>query len=355
MSWDWEKLQDKQRKREPVRPPDLGDMGEKLKRFGNFRLPGGGKLLALLLLVLWLGSGYYSVQPDEIGVVQRFGAFERLSDPGPHLHLPFPIESVIIPKVTQVRRTEVGFRSVSRGGQMLPGQFRTVPDESLMLTGDENIVDVQFIVQYQIKDPVGFLFNVAEQTETVKNVAEAAMREVIGNNKIDSALTQGKLEIQNETQALMQDILDHYQSGVAVVAVQMQDVHPPREVVDAFKDVASAREDKSRIINESEAYRNDILPKARGQAAAILNAAEADKQSRVLAAQGGAAEFKKVLDAYRQAKDVTRKRMYLQTMERILSNPAVETIVLPEKSAGHVLPLLNLDGLLKNPKADKGE
>ena len=351
MNWDWDKLQSQKKKRDPVRPPDLndfGDMGKKLKGLGNFRLPGGGKLLFLLLLLLWLGSGYYSVQPDEIGVVRRFGAFERLSEPGPHLHLPYPVESVDMPKVTQVRRTEVGFRSLARGGQVVPGQFRDVPDESLMLTGDENIVDVQFIVQYQIKDPKAFLFNIAEQEESVKNVAEAAMREVIGNNKIDSALTQGKLEIQNQTQQLMQDVLDRYQAGVRVAAVQLQDVHPPQEVVDAFKDVASAREDKSRIINEAEAYQNDILPKARGQAAVVVNQAEADQQSRVLAARGGAQEFSEVLQAYRKAKDVTRQRMYLQTLERILSNPDVEVTLLPSGSSQEVLPFLRLDGSTRN-------
>lgn len=344
MNWDWEKLQSQRRKPSGgYQPPELSDINERLRRIRNIKLPGGGKLILLAVLLLWGLSGFYIVQPDELGVEKRFGKFTRITEPGPHIHLPFPIESVHKPKVTEVKRVEVGFRSVARNGSVQPGQYRLVPEESLMLTGDENIVDVQFIVQYQIKDPVQYLFNVAEQEGTVKYVAQSAMREVIGNSLIDSALTTGKFVIQTQTRDVMQEVLDRYQAGVRVVAVQLQDVHPPKEVVEAFKDVASAREDKSRLINEAEAYRNDILPRARGQAAVITNEAQAYRQSQVLAARGGAEKFLAVLEEYRKAKDVTRQRMYLETMERILSNAGLEKVIISDRTAGNIVPYLPLD------------
>ena len=350
MNWDWEKLQSQRRKQGGgYQPPEFGDMNERLKRFKNLRLPGGSKLIFLGLLILWGLSGFYIVQPDERGVEKRFGKFTRITSPGPHIHLPFPIESVHKPKVTEIKRVEVGFRSITRGS-IQTDQYRLVPEESLMLTGDENIVDVQFIVQYQIKDPVQYLFNVAEQEGTVKSVAQAAMREVVGNSEIDSALTTGKFVIQTQTRDVMQEVLDRYQAGVRVVAVQLQDVHPPKEVVEAFKDVASAREDKSRLINEAEAYRNDILPRARGQAAIVVNQAQAYKESQVLDARGGAEKFLAVLQEYRKAKDVTRQRMYLETMERIFANSALEKVIISGQTAGNVVPYLPLDKAAPRPK-----
>ncbi|MFO7594981.1 MAG: FtsH protease activity modulator HflK [Desulfocurvibacter africanus] len=351
MNWDWEKLQG-QRRRQGYQPPEPGEIHDRLKRFSNLRFPGGGKLIILLLVVLWGLSGFYIVQPDERGVEKRFGKFTQITDPGPHIHWPFPIESVHKPKVSEIKRVEVGFRSVARNGTLQPGQYRLVPEESLMLTGDENIVDVQFIVQYQISDPVAYLFNVAEQENTVKYVAQATMREVVGNSVIDSALTTGKFVIQTQTRDLMQEVLDRYQAGVRVIAVQLQDVHPPKEVVDAFKDVASAREDKSRLINEAEAYRNDILPKARGQVAVIVNEAQAYKESQVLDARGGAEKFLAVLTEYRKAKDVTRQRMYLESMERIFSSSGLEKIILSGQTAGNVVPYLPLDKAAPRPKQD---
>jgi membrane protease subunit HflK len=340
MNWDWEKLQSQRRRQPGYTPPDMGEMGEKLKRL---RIPGGGKLAVLILLVLWALSGIYIVQPDEVGVVKRFGAFHRQTPPGPHIHWPFPVESVLTPKVTEIRRVEVGFRSGTPSrGPFLGNQARQLPDESLMLTGDENIVDVQFIVQYQIKDPVAFLFNVAEQAETIKRVAEAAMREVIGNNKIDSALTTGKVAIQNETETLMQDVLDRYNAGLRIVAVQLQDVQPPKEVIDAFKDVASAREDRARFINEAEAYRNDILPKARGQASVVVNEAQAYEQSQILGAKGGAERFLKVLTEYQKAPEETARRLKLEAQERIFSQGGLEKLVLPDGAASRLLPWLPL-------------
>lgn len=212
-----------------------------------------------------------------------------------------------------------------------------------MLTGDENIVDVQFIVQYQIKDPVEYLFEVSNQAKTIQDAAEAAMREIIGKTNIELALTTGKLQIQTETRALLQSIIDRYRLGINVLAVQLQNVHPPNEVVDAFKDVASAREDKSRYINEAEAYRNDILPKARGQAAVILKKSEAYKEMKVREAEGKAKRFMAVYNEYQKAKDITVKRLYLETMENILSNPGVKKVILSGDAAKNALPFLSLD------------
>lgn len=330
--------------------PDFEGFGDGFKLFkSDFPI---GRVIALALLGLWALSGIYIVEPAEVGVVLRFGAFNRLTEPGPHYHLPFPIESVITPRVSKIRRVEIGFRSLDRETQSEKGQYKLVPEESQMLTGDENIVAVQFIVQYQIKDPVEFLFNVSEpgagqtlgdQSTIVKSAAEAAMREVIGYNKIDSALTTGKLEIQNQARDLLQTILDRYKSGIRVVAVQLQDVHPPKEVLDAFKDVASAREDKSRFINEAEAYRNDLMPRTRGLGAQYQNEAAAYKESIVRKAQGEAQRFLLTLKEYANAKDITKQRLFLEAMETVLSNPKLEKVVLSQSAAERIMPYLPLD------------
>ncbi|XPV76520.1 MAG: FtsH protease activity modulator HflK [Desulfovibrio sp.] len=354
MNWDWDKLQEQKQRQGGTRPggggggipPEFEEMADKFKDFKGFNFPTG-KVLVVIALGLWLLSGIYIVQPDEAGVVKRFGAYDRTTQPGPHYALPFPIESVMTPKVTQIRRVEFGFRSLNRDRNRTfeQGQNRDVPKESLMLTGDENIVDVQFIVQYLIKDAENFLFNVSAQEDTIRNAAEAAMREIIGKSNIDSALTTGKLKISNETKDLMQEILDRYKAGLSVVAVQLQNVHPPAEVIDAFKDVASAREDKSRFINEAEAYRNDILPKTRGQAAAMVNEAEAYKASKIKQSQGEAARFTALLKEYKKAPDVTRKRLYLETMEKVLSNPELEKVILSDDALKKSVPYLPLNQL----------
>lgn len=358
MNWDWEKLQDKRRRTQGAGPglPDMDQLGDKFKQFQRFRLPGNGtKWIAIIVGVLWLASGIYIVEPDEVGVVQRFGAFSRITSPGPHYHLPFPLEAVQTPKVTEIRRMEIGFRSATRGTLLESGgPVRSVPEESLMLTGDENIVNVQFIVQYQIKDPVQFLFNLAQQSETVKNAAEASMREIIGKNKIDSVLTTDKLEIQQGAMTLLQDVLERYEAGIRVVAVQLQDVYPPDEVVEAFKDVASAREDKSRFINEADAYRNDLIPRARGQAATLLNEAQAYKESKILRAKGDAARFSAIAAEYRKAPDITRKRLYIEAMEDILANPDMEKLILPNETAARTLPWLPLPEKRPAPAAKGG-
>ena len=241
MNWDWDKLQEKRqrqgrgpvnnprgRNEEPTPPgegrPDFGNVSGMFKRMSGMK--GSGWLL-LVAVGVWLLSGIYIVNPDEQGVILRFGKYNRTVEPGPHYALPYPIESRFTPKVTQVQRVEVGFRSMMQGSTFQQGANRAVPEEASMLTGDENIVNVQFSVQYRIKDPVEYLFNVSNPGAVVKSAAEAAMREVIGNSLIDSALTDGKLQIQTEATQLLQEILDRYKIGVQVLAVQLQNVHPP--------------------------------------------------------------------------------------------------------------------------------
>lgn len=345
MNWDWEKL-DNQRRRQAGPMPDFDDLGKQFGKLREMKIPGG-KIIAAIVVVLWLLSGVYIVDPDEAGVVTRFGAYAYQTTPGPHYHMPFPIESALTPKVTQLRRVEIGYRTLLAQ----QGQTRAVPEESLMLTGDENIVDAQFIVQYQIKDPVAYLFNITDPDKAVKDAAEAAMREVIGDSTIDAALTTGKLVIQNETMDLIQTILDRYKAGIRVAAVQLQNVHPPADVSDSFKDVASAREDKNRYINEADGYRNDILPKTRGQAASILQAAQAYRESVVRHAQGESARFLSVVAEYNKAKDVTRTRLYLEALESLLSNPHTEKVVLSDEALKKALPLLPLAGMAGADKA----
>lgn len=287
------------------------------------------------LIVLWLATGVYIVGPDEVGVVRTFGKFTRVVQSGLNWKFPAPIETVDTPKVTEVKRIEIGFRTLKNG------QYRTVEKESLMLTGDENIVDAEMIVQYKIKDPVAYLFRIVGPELTVREAAEASLRTVVGRNKIDETLTTGKFTIQEETKTQLQSILDKYNSGIHVVAVQLQDVSPPKEVIGAFKDVASAKEDKNRMVNQAEGYRNDIIPKARGEAEAMIRDAEGFKESRIKRSEGDAAKFTTILKEYRKAKSITEKRLYLETMEKVL--PDIEKIIVPDKNSGNMLNLLNLN------------
>ena len=275
----------------------------------------GGFLI--IILILYLATGIFIVAPDEQGVVKRFGKFSRLESPGLNYHFPYPIETVITPAVTQVKRIEIGFRTVGSGSST---RYQEVSNEALMLTGDENIVSADAIVQYKIKDPVSYLFNIILPEQTVKSAAEAALRHVIGERKIDEALTVGKYEIQEETMKLLQSLLDSYEAGILIVAVQLQDVNPPKEVQAAFKDVASAKEDKSRYINQAQGYKNDIIPKARGEAVKMTKEAEAYKIERIKKSEGEIARFNKILEEYKNGEYVTKARIYLETMEEILPN-----------------------------------
>ncbi len=294
----------------------------------------GALPIAGIALLLWLLSGVYVVGPDEVGVVQTFGKYSRAAQSGLNYHFPFPIEKVQTPKVTEVKRIEIGFRTIGKN------QYQTVERESLMLTGDENIVDAEMIVQYRIKDPVAYLFNIIKPEITVREASEASLRTVVGRHNIDEALTSGKFMIQEETKTLVQSILDKYESGILVVAVQLQDVSPPKEVIASFKDVASAKEDKNRMINQAEGYRNDIIPKARGEAQAEIREAEGYKKARIARSEGDVAKFSAVLKEYRKAKGVTETRMYLETVEEILPNR--EKIIVPDSENGNLINLLNL-------------
>ena len=314
----------------------VGDQEIQIPDF-NFKLTP----VIIGIILLWLGTGIYIVGPDEVGVVRTFGKFSRVVQSGLNWKFPAPIETVDTPKVTEVKRVEIGFRTLKNG------QYRTVERESLMLTGDENIVDAEMIVQYKIKDPVSYLFNIVAPELTVRQAAEASLRTVVGRNKIDETLTTGKFTIQEETKNQLQSILDNYISGIHIVAVQLQDVSPPKEVLGAFKDVASAKEDKNRMINQAEGYRNDVIPKARGEGEAMIRDAEGFKQSRIKRSEGDAAKFTTILKEYRKAKSITEKRLYLETMEKVL--PDIEKIIIPDKNSGNMLNLLNL-----NTGKDKG-
>jgi len=291
------------------------NLAEKIPKIQFSRNIFGGVLV--IFLILYLATGIFIVAPDEQGVIRRFGKFTRLESPGLNYHLPFPIETVVTPAVTQVKRLEIGFRTVSSG---INARYQDVPNEALMLTGDENIVSADAIVQYKIKDPVNYLFNIILPEQTVKNAAEAALRQIVGERKIDEALTVGKYEIQEETMKLLQSLLDAYEAGILVVAVQLQDVNPPKEVQAAFKDVASAKEDKSKFINQAQGYKNDVIPKARGEAVKITKEAEAYKIERIKKSEGEVAKFNNILEEYKNGQYVTEARIYLETMEVILPN-----------------------------------
>ena len=313
-------------------------------------LPGGfgtgpGILLAVLgIFVLWLASGFYRVLPDEEGVVLRFGAYNRVTQPGLNYHLPYPIEHVFTPKVTRVNRTEIGFRSdESESGRATSGS--QVPEESLMLTGDENIVDVNCTVFWVIKDARSYLFNIRAPEKTVKSAAESALREVIGEHPLAMELSAGRQQIEEDTQKLAQQLLDYYGAGIEVTQVTLQRVDPPGPVIAAFRDVQAALADQARLKNEAEAYSNDVVPKARGEAAKIVQGAEAYRQQIVAQANGDASRFDSVYKAFEAAQDVTRERLFIVTMEQILEHS--KKIIIDEAAEGKsgVVPYLPLPGL----------
>ena len=323
------------------KPPDL----EEILRRGQDKLrsvlPGGnlgGKgfaVLALAAIALWGFSGFFRVEPDELGVVLRFGQVVREVQPGLNYHLPYPVETVLTPKALRVNKIDIGMRQVEDGRR---SATREVPEESLMLTGDENIVDVNFSVLWKVK-PTGvgeYLFNIQNPEGTVKAVAESAMREVVGRSEIQPILTGARQTVENAVQELMQKTLDHYGAGILVQQVQLQKVDPPAQVIDAFRDVQAARADLERAQNEAQTYSNRVLPEARGNVARITQAAEAYKSQTVAEATGQTSRFVKIYEQYKKAPEVTRERMYLETMERVLggsnkiiidSNPGSQGVV----------------------------
>lgn len=294
------------------------------------------KTLPIAVILVWLLSGIYTVGPESQGVVLRFGKHVATTGPGIHYRLPWPIGSVRVVPVSEIQRVEIGFRTVSTSPRPI---YQVVPEESTMLTGDENIIIAETIVQYRIKDAADFLFNVRDPEGAVKRATQAALRQVVGSHVVDDVLTTGKAQIQDEVRQTVQEILDLYGAGILVVAVQLQDVHPPDPVIGAFQDVASAREDQARIVNQAEAYANEVVPRARGEAAAIIQQAEAYKASRIARAQGDAERFRLLAEAYRTSPEVTRTRLYLEAMEEIL--PEIRKVIVDTANTG-VLPLLDL-------------
>ncbi|MEI8394183.1 MAG: FtsH protease activity modulator HflK [Rhodospirillaceae bacterium] len=348
------------------RPPGSGGGGpqtpdlEELLRQGQEKLrkmlPGGFggnksiQLVGVALLALWLASGFYRVQADETGVVLRFGELVRKENPGLRYHWPAPIEAVFTPRVTRVNRIEIGYRSTTNSVETRRGTSndRDVPDESLMLTGDENIIDIDFTVFWLIKDAGNYLFRVRDPEATVKKAAESAMREVIGRTELQPALTEARQQIETGTLSLLQNMLDEYQTGIQVTQVQLQKADPPAPVVDAFNDVQRARSDRERLRNEAEAYRNDIIPRARGDAERLNQESQAYREQVVNLAQGDASRFSAIYTAYIQAKDVISRRMYLETMEQVMRGTN-KVIVEPGAAGQGVLPYLQLPQLNRAP------
>jgi len=334
-------------------PPDLEEIlrrgQDRLRRF----LPGGSLggrgfvLLALAAIALWGFSGFFRVEPDELGVVMRFGKEVREVQPGLNYHLPYPVETVLTPKALRVNKIDIGMREVESATRRTGGTTtRDVPEESLMLTGDENIVDVDFSVLWKVK-PTGvgdFLFNIQNPEGTVKAVAESAMREVIGHSEIQPILTGARQTIETAVQDLMQRTLDHYGAGILVQQVQLQKVDPPQQVIESFRDVQKARADLERAVNEAQTYANRVVPEARGKVAQITQAAEAYRQQTVAEATGQTSRFLQIYDQYKKAPDVTRLRMYLETMERVLGS-SNKVILDTNNGAQAVLPYLPLGEL----------
>lgn len=342
-------------------PPDLDEIVRNIQRrlgslFGNRGGGGGGGAgrrggqlpgkfgigaIAAILALAWVASGFYIVQEGEEAVVLRFGKYASTQGAGLHWHLPYPIESKESVNVENVRTVEVGYRSNPR-----TQQASSVPREALMLTADENIIDINFAVQYNIKSAQDLLFKVADPLElVVRQATETAVREIVGRSTMDFVLTEGRGEVAQRTKALVQDILDRYQTGVRLVNVEMQNAQPPAEVQDAFDDAVRAREDEQRLKNEAQAYANDIIPRARGQAARMLEEAQAYKQAKIARAEGEASRFTQVLAEYEKAPDVTRERLYIETMENVLGSSGKLLVDQPE--GGNSIFYLPLDQIMR--------
>jgi membrane protease subunit HflK len=335
-------------------PPDLEELlrrsQDRLKRV----LPGGGRsinpftLIAILVVAAALiGYNFFTfrVQPDEVGVVLRFGKYEREAAPGLNFRWPYPIETIYTPSVTRLSRVTIGQaqdESSSTSG-------RDIPEESLMLTGDENIVDIDFVVLWRINNAPDYLFNLEDPEGSVKAAAESAMREVVGRSNITPLLTQARQITETDVQEIIQQTLDHYKAGILITQVQLLKVDPPGEVIAAFRDVQAARADQERLQNEARTYANKVIPEARGQASQITNAASAYSDRIVAEAIGQAARFRQVYESYRAAPDVTRQRMYLETMEQVLGG--IDKVIIDNKGGTGVVPYLPLDQLARPPGA----
>ena len=340
-------------------PPDLEEMLKRSQDRMKQVMHGGGipgplAFLAAIVasaVVAWYAF-FFRVDPDELGVVMRFSEYVRQEPPGLHFRWPYPVEEVIRPKVTRQNIIEVGMRSASFDRGFGGAGVQDVKEESLMLTGDENTVGIDFVVYWRIKDAAQYLFNIQNPDNTVKEVAESAMREVVGQSNIQPILTEARQKTEAAVFQLMQQILDGYQSGIQIDQVTLQKVDPPGEVIDAFRDVQAARADKERLQNEAFAYANKVVPEARGEAERILQGAEGFKQQTVAEAQGQTARFLKVYDEYKKAPEVTRKRIFLETMERVMGG--TDKVIIDSKSGQGVVPYLPLDQLQQRRQTTEG-
>jgi membrane protease subunit HflK len=341
-------------------PPDLEEVVRNLNRkveslFGRFGGGSGGNktggtsggfnislgLIVLVVALIWMASGFYIVDASQRGVVLRFGKLIETTEPGPRWHLPYPVESVEIVNLSQVRTVEVGYRENVKNKML---------KESLMLTDDENIIDIQFAVQYFLKDPGAYLFNNRAPDENVRQSAETAIREVVGRSKMDFVLYEGREQVAAETTKLMQDILDRYQSGILVSNLMMQNAQPPEQVQAAFDDAVKAGQDRERQKNEGQSYANDVIPKAKGAAARLMEEASGYKQSVIANAEGDASRFKQILAEYEKAPKITRERMYIEMQQQIMTNSS--KVMIDQKSSNGSLLYLPLDKLMQRGEGD---
>jgi modulator of FtsH protease HflK len=336
------------------RPPDIEEMikrgQDSFKRFLPVGMGAGKGLIVAVIAVagLWLASGFYSVQPEEQGVQLMFGKYDSFTGPGLHWWPPSPIGEVALPNVTRVNRTQVGFRASTPGQRSSAN--RAVPQESLMLTGDENIIDVQSVTFWVIKEAGNFLFNIRNPDGTVKDASEAALREIIGKNEFEFARTQGRVRIETEAKDLIQSILDDYGAGIEVTDVQLQKIDPPGIVLDAFRDVQAARADKERAVNEATAYFNENLQKAEGESQRIIKGAEGYREQKIAVASGESQRFLSVYKEYLNEKDITTRRIYLETMKTIMEG--MDKILIDSNVGGSgVVPYLPLNELTRGGRA----
>jgi membrane protease subunit HflK len=318
-------------------------------KFSNFFSKGPKSFFMgfIIIVFLWLISGFYTISPEEQGVVLRFGKYTSISSPGLNYHIPAPIEKVIKVPVTTTRNVEVGFRTQNAES------IRNVDEESLMLTGDENIVDLNFVVQWFVSDAAKYVFNIRNPDKNIKDSAESVMREVIGKTNINFALSEGRDQVRQEAQDSLQRILDRNNSGITVSSLLLQKSDPPPAVIDDFKDVQRARADQERLINEAQAYANRIVPEAKGEASKVRESAEAYKQEVIAIADGASQRFLSVYNEYRLAKDVTRRRIYLETMEKVMQN--MNKVIIDSQNGSGVLPYLPLPELQKSIKKTSEE
>jgi len=330
---------------------DLEDSIKKAKeKFGKFKIggPRNISILIIVALIIWLATGFYRVEPDEQGIELLFGKWNQVTtEPGLHYFFPTPFGKTMTPKVENVRKINVGYRSASELGFSSNSSDRNVLEESLMLTGDQNIVDVNFTVLYKIKDAGKFLFKLRNPETTVKDMSESVMREVVGQRDLEFLLTGGRQEVEQVVRFDLQDILDEYESGILVQSIQLQSVNPPALVIDAFDEVQRARQDKEKLVNEANSYMNKIVPNARGDAAKLVQEATAYKEQVIKQAEGVAQNFIDVYNSYKETKYVTRQRIYLETLTEVLEGP--NKIILDSTGEGQgVVPYLPINELIKN-------